>query len=172
MRETGGGRTEAERSTSTPDTIRGRDILCVGFADWDSPLWTNQHHLMSRLARYNRVLFVESLGLRRPQLAVLDLRRMGRRLRQGLAPPRPLDGLHVFSPLVVPLHGSATMRGLNERLLPWLVTRALERPGIREPLLWSYVPQAEWIVEAVKPSVVVYHCVDDLAAQKGIDSES
>ena len=49
--------------------VRGRDIVCVGFADWDTDLWTNQHHLMSRLARENRVLFVESLGLRRPQLA-------------------------------------------------------------------------------------------------------
>ena len=31
--------------------LRGRDIVCVGFADWDTELWTNQHHLMSRLAR-------------------------------------------------------------------------------------------------------------------------
>src|SRR6201999_2402421 len=68
--------------------LRGRDIVCVGFADWDTELWTNQHHLMSRLARENRVLFVESLGLRRPQLAGRDLSRMARRLRRGLAPAR------------------------------------------------------------------------------------
>ena len=49
--------------------LRDRDIVCVGFADWDADLWTNQQHLMSRLAADNRVLFVESLGLRRPQLA-------------------------------------------------------------------------------------------------------
>ena len=48
--------------------LQGRDIVCVGFADWDTELWTNQHHLMSRLARDNSVLFVESLGLRRPLL--------------------------------------------------------------------------------------------------------
>jgi len=23
--------------------LRGRDIVCVGFADWDTDLWTNQH---------------------------------------------------------------------------------------------------------------------------------
>ena len=33
------------------------------FGEWDAELWTNQQHLMSRLARRNRVLFVESLGL-------------------------------------------------------------------------------------------------------------
>ena len=78
--------------------------MCVGFADWDTELWTNQHHLMSRLARENRVLFVESLGLRRPQLAGRDIARIVRRLRRGLAPPRAVDGLHVLSPLVLPLH--------------------------------------------------------------------
>ena len=83
-------------------TLRGRDIVCVGFADWDTELWTNQHHLMSRLARENRVLFVESLGLRQPQLAGRDLARIARRLRRGLAPPRASDGLHVLSPLVHP----------------------------------------------------------------------
>ena len=31
--------------------LRGRDVVCVGFADWDAELWTNQHHLMARLAR-------------------------------------------------------------------------------------------------------------------------
>ena len=87
-----------------PPGLRGRDIVCVGFADWDTELWTNQHHLMSRLARENRVLFIESLGLRRPQLAARDLTRIVRRLRRGLAPPRAVDGLHVLSPLVLPLH--------------------------------------------------------------------
>ena len=46
-------------SAAPPPHLRGRDIVCVGFADWDAELWTNQQHLMSRLARENRVLFVE-----------------------------------------------------------------------------------------------------------------
>ena len=65
--------------------LEGQDVVCVGFADWDAKLLTNQHHLMGRLARRNRVLFVESLGLRRPQLAGRDLRRILRRLRRGVA---------------------------------------------------------------------------------------
>ena len=89
-------------------TLQGRDIVCVGFADWDTELWTNQHHLMARLAAGNRVLFVESLGLRRPQLAGRDLRRILRRLRTGLQGPRRRDGLDVLSPLVLP---AARQRG-------------------------------------------------------------
>lgn len=152
--------------------LRGRDIVCVGFADWDTDLWTNQHHLMSRLAQENHVLFVESLGLRQPQLAGRDVKRIARRLRRGVAPPRAVDGLHVLSPLVIPLHRFALVRALNRRLLPLLVRRAVKRLGLRRPVLWAYVPQAEALLGALDPSLVVYHCVDDIAAQPGIDGAS
>jgi glycosyltransferase involved in cell wall biosynthesis len=156
-----------------PDSnLRGRDIVCVGFADWDTELWTNQHHLMSRLARDNRVLFIESLGLRQPQIAGRDIKRVLRRLRRGLAPPRAVDGLNVLSPLVLPFHRYRIVRELNRRLLPALVRRAMQRLGLERPILWAYVPQAEVLVDALDPSLVVYHCVDDIAAQERIDTES
>jgi glycosyltransferase involved in cell wall biosynthesis len=164
-----------------PPRLRGRDIVCVGFADWDTELWTNQHHLMSRLARDNRVLFVESLGLRRPRLAGRDLKRIARRLRHGLAgprevqqpsAPRAVNGLHVLSPLVLPLHRNAAARALNRRLLPALVRRAARRLHMPRPILWAYVPQAEVLIDALAPALVVYHCVDDIGAQPGIDPAS
>jgi glycosyltransferase involved in cell wall biosynthesis len=155
-----------------PPALRGRDIVCVGFADWDTELWTNQHHLMARLAAENRVLFVESLGLRRPQLAGRDLRRIVRRVRTGLQPPRSRDGLSVLSPLVLPLHGNPLAEAVNRRLLPANVARAARRLGLRRPILWSYVPQAEILLEALDPSLVVYHCVDDISAHERIDTAS
>jgi len=153
-------------------TLHGRDIVCVGFADWDTELWTNQHHLMARLARENRVLFIESLGLRQPQLAARDLTRIARRLRRGLSPPRAVDSLHVLSPLVLPLHGNALARRINARVLPLLVARAARRLGLRHPILWGYVPQAEILIDALQPSLVIYHCVDDISAHERIDTAS
>jgi glycosyltransferase involved in cell wall biosynthesis len=152
--------------------LQGRDIVCIGFADWDTELWTNQHHLMSRLARENRVLFIESLGLRRPQLAGRDLARIVRRLRHGLGPPRTANGLHVLSPLVLPLHSSRIARAVNKRLLPLLVRRAVRRLGLERPILWAYVPQADVLIDPLAPSLVIYHCVDDIAAHERIDTQS
>jgi glycosyltransferase involved in cell wall biosynthesis len=150
-----------------------RSIVCVGFAEWDAELWTNQQHLMSRLAaRGHRVLFVESLGLRRPQLAGRDVRRILRRLRRGLAPPRVRDGVMVLSPLVLPFHAFGPVRAVNARLLPALVRRAVRRAGLSDPVLWAYVPQAESLLPTLQPRTVVYHCVDDIAEQKGIDGPS
>ncbi|HEX4115580.1 MAG TPA: glycosyltransferase [Solirubrobacteraceae bacterium] len=155
-----------------PPRLQGRDIVCVGFADWDTALQTNQHHLMKRLAAENRVLFIESLGLRRPQLAGRDLERIARRLRRGFGGAREIDGLHVLSPLVLPLHTNTFVRALNRRLLGMFVRRAARKLGMRRPVLWAYVPQAESLLEVLQPELVIYHCVDDIAAQPGIDAAS
>jgi glycosyltransferase involved in cell wall biosynthesis len=153
--------------------LADRDIVCIGSADWATELPINQHQLMGRLAAGNNVLFVESLGLRRPQLAGRDLSRLWRRLKRGLRGARPApEGLHVLSPLVLPLHGKAAVRKLNRWLLRFQVRRAARKLGMGEPILWAYVPQAETVIDVLDPELIVYHCVDDVAAQKGVDADS
>jgi glycosyltransferase involved in cell wall biosynthesis len=154
--------------------IGNRSVVCVGFNDWDNDVWTNQHHLMARLAASgSTVLFIESLGLRRPSLGSgRDLSRIARRLRRGLERPRVRDGVTVLSPLVLPLHSNPLVRTVNALILRSLVRRAARRLNLREPVLWAYVPQAEALLDVIHPELVVYHCVDDIAAQDGIDSDS
>jgi glycosyltransferase involved in cell wall biosynthesis len=154
-----------------PVRLRDQDIVCIGSADWQTELPINQHHLMGRFAEHNKVLFVESLGLRRPQIAGRDLRRIWRRLRTGLRGVRQIDGVAVLSPLVVPFHGHEALRWLNGWLLRTQVRRAAHKLGMKAPILWGYVPQAEALIEPLAPALVVYHCVDDVAAQKGVDAE-
>lgn len=155
-----------------PPTLRDREIVCVGFADWETDLWTNQHHLMHRLGAANTVLFVESLGLRRPQLSGRDARRVGRRIARSAGGIRLRDKVHVLSPLVIPAHANRASRRVNRALVRAAVTRAARRLGMSRPLLWGYVPQAQWLIEPLAPTQVVYHCVDDIAAQKGVDGPS
>lgn len=154
--------------------LRGRAIVCVGFNDWDAETWSNQQHLMSRLAASgSTVLFIESLGLRRPEFGSgRDLRRLARRLATGLRAPRRRGNVTVLSPLVLPLHGHAAVRALNAFVLRRQVTVAARRLQMRRPILWAYVPQAAVLLTALDPEQVVYHCVDDIAAQEGIDEAS
>jgi len=152
--------------------LAGADILCVGFSDWSADLLTNQQHLLARAARENRILFVESLGLRKPQLASKDLRRIFRRLARALAPLREVDGVHVLSPLVLPLHTNEAVRRLNAWLLHRYVSYALRKIGMRRPVLWSFVPQAEVLIDWLEPSKVLYYVDDDHAAKEGIDAKS
>jgi glycosyltransferase involved in cell wall biosynthesis len=154
------------------ERLAGVPIVCVGLAEWDAEIRTNQHHLMSRLARTNDVLFVESLGLRRPTTSARDVRRMARRLRRGLRPLRRSTDVSILSPLVIPLHGSGAARRVNRFLLRRGVVRATRKLGFERPVVWGYAPQAIELVDLLDPRLVVYHCVDDLAAQAGVDAES
>ncbi|HET9102964.1 MAG TPA: glycosyltransferase [Solirubrobacteraceae bacterium] len=156
------------------DGVISHPIVCVGFADWDAETWSNQQHLMSRLAAAGApVLFVESLGLRRPQLGSgRDLRRILRRLLTGIRPPRRRGNVSVLSPLVLPLHGRPGVRALNAYLLRRQVSSAVRRLGMTHPTLWAYVPQAEALLPVLGPARIVYHCVDDIASQEGIDEAS
>jgi len=152
--------------------LSGQDIVCVGFSDWNNTILTNEQHLLTRMAGDNTILFVESLGLRRPQVAGRDLKRIARRLWRGVQPPRAVDGLHVLSPLVLPLHDVAAARRFNAYVLPWLVRRAARRLGMRNPILWSFVGQAEVLIDPLQPSKVLFYNDDDHGAKKGIDAES
>ena len=154
-----------------PPRLQGRDIVCVGFADWDTDLQTNQHHLMKRLARENRVLFVESLGLRRPQLAGRDLSASRVACAAACAAPREATACTCSPRSCLPLHG----KRLRARAEPAPAARCScaappRKLGMRRPILWAYVPQAESLLDVLDPELVVYHCVDDIAAQPGIDA--
>jgi glycosyltransferase involved in cell wall biosynthesis len=153
-------------------SLSGRDIVCIGFSDWEMDLLTNQQHLLVRAAADNKILFVESLGLRRPQIAARDLSRIGRRLRRALHPLRTADGVHVLSPLVLPLHSNEPVRRLNAELLTRYVRFGVDKLAMRDPLLWSFVPHAEVLVDALAPSQVLYYIDDDHAAKAGIDAAS
>ncbi len=154
-------------------TLSGLDIVCIGAADWHTDLLTNQQHLLRRAAERNRILFVESLGLRRPQLAARDVRRMGRRMRHGLRTPlREVDGLHVLSPVIVPLHTNRAVRAVNAELLVRYVSWGVRKVGLRRPLLWSFVPQAEVLLDRLETSQVLYYTDDDYPAKAGIDADS
>jgi glycosyltransferase involved in cell wall biosynthesis len=64
------------------------------------------------------------------------------------------------------------VRALNGHVLRGAVRLAARRMRLRAPLLWAYVPQAEALLDVLAPELVIYHCVDDIAAQEGIDAGS
>jgi glycosyltransferase involved in cell wall biosynthesis len=143
-----------------------REIVMVSNADWDHCLWTNNQHMAMGLATHGfRVLYVESLGLRKPTVKGRDLKRIVRRLIrgiQGLRMVRP--GLWVFSPLVVPFHRYERVRRLNERLLGVSLRSMTKYLHFKDPILWTYNPLMFTLVKTLGASFLVYHCVDDLSA--------
>lgn len=156
------------------DMSRKSDILLVSTADWDNPFWTNKQHVAVQLAkRGHKVFYIESQGLRAPTATGKDLRRIWKRLKRGLKPPRQVrPGLWVWSPIVIPFHGKAIARKINRVLLQsgmrfWC---ALNR--IKPSILWTYSPLTTELYDLDRFPLVVYHAVDDIKAQPGMPRET
>jgi len=158
-----------------PDRPRviGGDVILVSTADWDNPHWTNKQHLAVRLGRRGmRVLYLESLGLRRVRPRGADLRRIIRRFLAFLRGPRPVaERVWVFSPLQLPFPDWRAIRVLNRALLAWQVRILVRVLRFKHPVLWIFNPLARWLKDVLAPAIVVYQCVDDLTAVPGVPSE-
>jgi glycosyltransferase involved in cell wall biosynthesis len=150
----------------------GYDITLLSTADWDNPFWTNKQHVAVELARRgHRVLYVESLGLRRPSASMQDLRRVLRRAFKALQFPRAVrPGIWVWSPLVIPLQRYAAIRWINRRLLAAGLSFWSRVLRFRPQLLWTYNPMTLQLLPTQRFQILVYHCVDEISAQPGMPS--
>ncbi|MDB5643001.1 MAG: hypothetical protein JWN07_2318, partial [Hyphomicrobiales bacterium] len=142
-------------------------------ADWDTPYWTNKQHMTVDFARRGiRVLYVETVGIRRPKLASgRDLTRILRRLWKAARGMRRVDdNVWVLSPLSIPVGRKFGVIGsFNSFLLRNSVRVASLRLGFASPMTWTYHPYLPDL-DRSRTGPLVYHCVDDIAAVPGVDA--
>ena len=154
---------EASGQGQPSGALRGRDIICFA-NDWQGdPL--SKKHLMLRLAKDNRILWINSLHNRRPRLARKDARRVAQKLREfvrGLVRVHP--NIWALTPLYIPFLRYRWIRSLNRVLLQGQLRLALRRLRFRRPITWTFVPTSAEVVGRLGESCVIYHCVDEFAA--------
>jgi glycosyltransferase involved in cell wall biosynthesis len=150
-----------------------RDILLIATADWDTKPWTNKQHMAKSLAGHGfRVVYVESLGLRRPTSDRRDFARIVRRVGRAVRGLRRVDAnIWLLSPLVLPLHGNASVRLVNTLILSTVIKKSLRSLDFSRFICWTYNPLTTSLLDHLDPECTVYHCVDDLSAVPGIDRE-
>ena len=149
-----------------------RPVVMLATADWTTRYWTNgQHTAVHLAARGHPVLFVETVGIRRPSVNARDLARIALRLRKGLSPPRNVQrNISVLSPLTIPgAHRVPIVAGFNGRQLSSRIMRWRAQQGGMQPIVWTYHPFMLDVAKALDPAAVVYHCVDDIGALPGVD---
>jgi glycosyltransferase involved in cell wall biosynthesis len=146
----------------------GRDLV-VFSNDWDGdPL--SKTHIMRILSRENRVLWVNSLGNRKPQPNAHDARRVLRKwrdFREGLRQVEP--NLYVLAPLAVPAFGPRAQR-VNAHAVRAQVRRAMAKLGFEDVISWSFLPSSAPVSGSLGESLVVYHCVDEFSAFSDTDA--
>lgn len=149
--------------------IEGRDIIFISSIDWDDQ-WQAPQELALRLSKAgNRTLYIENTGIRAPVLR--DLKRVGRRLRhwagelseRGVRTINP--GLYVHSPLVLPPVDFFLGRYLNRHLFLPTIRRTALRLGMRDPIIWTFLPTETTVslldLLSSPRGRVVYYCAGD-----------
>ena len=148
--------------------------LVVFGEDWGRHPSSTQH-LVGRLTGERKVVWVNSIGLRRPRLTAADLSRLAVKgaamLRRKEKPGVPGNKGRpiIVDPKVLPFPGNRLASAANRRLLGRSLGKVMNREGIEKPILWISLPTAVDAIGALGERAVVYYCGDDFSSLSGVD---
>lgn len=147
-------------------------IVCFA-KDWSEDP-TSNNHVMRLLARRTPVLWLNSIATRAPSLGDRgDLEKIVRKLESFTQGSREVaPGLHVATPIVLPLPASPVAREVNARILRAFVWAHRKRLGIERFQLWSFLPAAERYVGSLGEALSVYYCTDEWSQFRGVDRDA
>ena len=148
------------------------DLIVFG-EDWGG-LPSSTQHLVKRLRETRKILWVNSIGLRKPRLNLADSQRVLQKLRSPArkkprSPEPPHENFTILNPLTIPAPVSAPARWLARRMLRRQLRAAIHRAGLHRPLLWMSLPTAADMVGQLDETGSVYYCGDDFSALAGVD---
>jgi glycosyltransferase involved in cell wall biosynthesis len=145
----------------------------VAFAkDWhEDP--TSNHHVLRELARTRRVLWLNSIATRTPNLgSARDLGKIRRKLGEFVRGPVNVENdLWVMSPLALPLPHSAAARAINAQILRATIRGLRLRLGIKQFQLWTFLPTTADYVGTLGEACSVYYCVDEWSMFSYLDRD-
>jgi glycosyltransferase involved in cell wall biosynthesis len=157
----------APKAVNPGRTLFGRDIVCFSH-DWGGdPL--SKTHLMRLLAHDNRVLWVNSIGYRKPNATKRDLSRVVEKLWNASRPVVEAEpNLFVLNTPALPIFGPRWAWAVNRGLVGTRVRATMRRLGFERPINWVFNPTASVVAGALGESSLIYHCVDEYSAFSGV----
>jgi glycosyltransferase involved in cell wall biosynthesis len=151
------------------------DMIVFG-EDWGRHPSSTQH-LMQRLAGDAKIIWVNSLGLRRPRFNKADWARLKSKAVSILQKPKiNSDGSicrHPFAclanPKTLPFPSSTLASIFNRLSLSNQIGKLIKQSNISRPILWTSLPTALCAVGALGERALVYYAGDDFGALAGVD---
>jgi glycosyltransferase involved in cell wall biosynthesis len=142
--------------------LTGESIVCFAGEDWWYHHPHSKNHILKRLARHNRVLFVNSITMGLPSVSNPDFfHKIRRKLRSYLRWLRKApEGLWVMTPINLPFYGSSLIRALNRLLLVVQLRLVMLLLNLRRPIVWAAIPTAADIVGALGGKLLAYQVSD------------
>jgi glycosyltransferase involved in cell wall biosynthesis len=152
-------------------TLSGQSIVCFA-KDWSEDP-TSCNHVLQELAKRNRVLWLNSISTRSPNLTSgRDLGKIVRKVKSFFQKPRQVgEQMWVYTPLVLPFHHKSWAVKANRWLLRTTVRRLGRRFGMHDFQLWTFVPTSADYVGHLGASMIVYYCTDNWSQFSSVDGE-
>lgn len=145
--------------------IKGENIICISWLVWDSiPLV--MHQMMTRLAKDNKVLFVDppvaySNLVIKPDWWKHHLRKTGLWLK-GVRQVSANLYIYYPPPLFLQYGHLKIMDRLNQTFTAAAIAKVAKRLGFATPILWIYHPYAINPTGQFNEKLVCYDCNDDV----------
>lgn len=148
--------------------LKGESIICFAGEDWWYHHPHSKNHILKRMARDNRVLFINSLSMGLPSVSnpdfFLKIRRKLRSYTKWLR--RVPEGLYVMTPISIPVFGPKWAQTMNRWLL-WVQIRvAMWFCRIKNPILWVAIPSAAVVAEKLPSKLLLYQVSDKYEANE------
>ncbi|WP_413701778.1 glycosyltransferase [Psychromonas sp. KJ10-10] len=138
---------------------------------------SSTQHLIRHLAETRKVLWINSIGLRRPTLSLRDFKRCINKLTCRSAQQmqsQPLkeslqDNLQILAPRTLPAPRNKFTRWLAVKLLLLQIRPKVKKQQLNSPLLWTSLPTAVDMAGHLNESALIYYCGDDFSGLAGVD---
>jgi len=149
--------------------MKGENIVCFA-KDWSEDP-TSNNHVMKMLSQHNKVLWVNSISTRNPNLASgQDLQKIVAKLKSFAKGPRKIsDNLWVYTPIVLPFPHSRIATTINRAILRVSITHLRRQMGMKEFQFWTFLPNAVEYVGTLGESMLIYYCTDEWSQFKYLD---
>ncbi|HEV3083769.1 MAG TPA: glycosyltransferase [Gemmataceae bacterium] len=146
--------------------------LMVFADDWGRHPSSCQH-LVRRLVKDYRILWVNSIGTRQVRANALTLQRGIQKLGnwlQGLV--KVSEQMWVLDLPMLPAMGSRALREINRILAAWRLKQVLRRLDMARPVVLTTLPYMAWLIHDLPRSALVYYCTDDYSHWPHADRET
>lgn len=151
--------------------IENRDFI-VFSDDWGRHPSSCQH-IFKRIAQKNRVLWVNTIGMRLPRLSWQDLRRITQKLVSWSKPEKKENNnVIIYSPFMTPFSHIRFFRWLNNRLLAKCIKKQLKKHSFQDAILVTTVPNVSDLIGKLGEKKSVYYCVDEFSKWPGMLKET
>lgn len=149
-----------------------RDLIVFGEDFGGLP--SSTQHLVTRLAKQRKVLWVNSIGLRQPKLTMHDMKRAANKLlgrsKGGFNQNQNHDSnITVVNLKTIPAPRSWFARQVAKAMICSQLKPVIELLDLRKPILWSSLPTTADLCGTLGESAVVYYCGDDFSSLAGVD---